>query len=142
LAEVELERVAEAKRDIRASCQAVDPLLLQRRVKLHRVPVSAQVCEIRGQHPGPGPDLERDVVAVELGEAADHAEDVLVDQEVLAELLLRPNAHGRPNASVAFASICAPSASESSPRASARAATVWTTYAGSFVFPRTGCGAR
>src|SRR5580765_4968547 len=90
----------------------------------------------------PGPDLEHDVVAVELGEAADHAEDVLVDQEVLAELFLRPDAHGRPNASVAFASICAPRASAYSPRASARAATVWTTYAGSFVFPRTGCGAR
>ena len=74
-------------------------LLLERRVELDRVHLCDPVCEIRGQHAEPGPDLEHDVVAVELGEAADHAEDVLVDQEVLAELLLRPNAHGRPNAS-------------------------------------------
>ena len=33
----------------------------------------------------------------ELREATDHAEDVLVDEEVLAELLLRADAH-RPNA--------------------------------------------
>ena len=30
---------------------------------------------------------------MQLGETVDHAEDVLVDEEVLAELLLRPHAH-------------------------------------------------
>src|SRR5207247_7383483 len=77
----------------------------------------------------------------ELRQATDHAEDVLVDEEVLPEAATS-SPHGSSKAAVAFASICAASASNSSPRASASAATVWTTYAGSFVLPRTGCGAR
>ena len=38
-------------------------------------------------------DLEHDVVGRELGEPLDHAEDVLVDQEVLAERLPRDDGH-------------------------------------------------
>src|SRR5215211_5345440 len=52
------------------------------------------------------------------------------------------NAHGRPKARDAFSSIVRSRASTSTPRASASAASVWTTYAGSFGFPRTSCGAR
>src|SRR5207237_579715 len=100
------------------------------------------IGEIRREHAEAGPDLEHDVCLVELGEPADHAEDVLVDEEVLTELLLRANAHGSRNAVDAFASIRRPSSSGSSPRVSASAASVCTTYAGSFVLPRTGCGAR
>ena len=54
------------------------------------------VGEVRRQNAEAGPDLEHDVVRIELREPADHAEDVLVDEEVLAELLLRGgSAHGR-----------------------------------------------
>src|SRR5215212_6208571 len=103
--------------------------------------VGNTVRQVGGEHAEAGPDLEHDVVLVELGEASDHAEDVRVAEEVLAELLLRPDAHARPKAVVAFASIRAASSSASSPRAAARAATVWTTYAGSLGRPRRGCGA-
>jgi hypothetical protein len=88
-----------------------------------------------------GADLEHDIVRVELGEAPDDAEDVVVDQEVLAELLLRRDVR-RPKTAVAFASICAASSAASSLRAAASASTVCTTYAGSFRRPRTACGAR
>ena len=61
----------------------------------------------RVRTPRPGPDLEHDVVGVELGEPGDDAEDVVVDEEVLAEGLLRRDAHGdgRPKAASAFRSI-------------------------------------
>src|SRR5262249_38100116 len=78
---------------------------------------------------------------LEIGEALDHAEDVLVGEEVLAELLLRDDRH-RPKAALAFVSIRAASSSASTPRTSASVASVWTTYAGSFVRPRSACGAR
>src|SRR6185503_19925594 len=85
----------------------------------------------------PGPDLEDDVVRPELGEAADHLEDVRIAEEVLAVLLLH-----RPKHSSAFLSIAGRSAASSEEVAWARAARVWSTYAGSLRFPRTGCGAR
>ena len=96
------------------------------------------VGEVAGEHAEPRADLEDDVCRVEGGEAADHAEDVVVDEEVLAELLLRADAHGSEKAAVALASICAASSAASSPRAAASAATVWTTFAGSFGRPRRG----
>src|SRR5207253_6198742 len=74
-----------------------------------------------------------------------HAEDVLVDEEVLAELAVRDDRkarHGRPKAAVAFESIHASSTRGSSPRTSASTVSVWTTFAGSFSRPRTGWGAR
>ena len=58
-------------------------------VELDGVDVRDAVGEIAREHAEAGADLEHDVVRRELGEAADHAEDVLVDEEVLAELLLR-----------------------------------------------------
>ena len=51
--------------------------------------VADAIGEVARQDAEAGSDLEHDVVAAELGEAADHAEDVLVGEEVLAELLLR-----------------------------------------------------
>ena len=98
-----------------------------------------------GEHAEPGADLEHDVVRVERREASDHVEDVPVDEEVLAERLLRRVTRvtaSRPNARVALSSIAAPSVAGSSPRASASTASVCTTFAGSFRRPRTGCGAR
>ena len=114
----------------------------ERAVELDRVNVPGAVGEARRQHAEAGTDLEHDVLWAELGETLDHAEDVLVGEEVLAELLLRADAHGRRKAAAALASMRAASSLASSPRASASAATVWTTCAGSFGRPRTGCGAR
>ena len=116
---------------------------LERAVELDGVDVGDALGEEARQHAEARPDLEHDVGGVELGEPADHAEDVLVDQEVLAELLLGGRGGSRQaEAGAAFASIWAASAAGSSPRASASAATVWTTFAGSFGRPRRGCGAR
>src|SRR5207302_1582010 len=93
--------------------------------------------EVAGEHAVPGAYLENDVVRPELSEPADHVEDVPVGQEMLAVLLLHSPKHA-----VALRSTCSPSSRASSPRASASASTVCTTYAGSFRLPRTGCGAR
>src|SRR5262249_47736323 len=98
--------------------------------------------EVARQHAEPRSDLEHDVARRELREPSDHAEDVLVGEEVLAELLLRRDAHAMPKQAAAFSSICRSRAGGSSPPACARAASVCTTYAGSFRLPRSGCGAR
>src|SRR5918996_1181942 len=82
------------------------------------------------RHAETRPDLEHDVLLVELGEPARDAHDVLVDEEMLAELapLAKGKAdHGRPNAAAAFASITRARTSGCSPRTSARTARVWTT---------------
>jgi hypothetical protein len=44
------------------------------------------------QHAQPAAHLEHDVARVELGGRADHPQDVVVDQEVLPELAVRPHA--------------------------------------------------
>src|SRR5262249_46448799 len=127
---------------VRATGQALAQLGLERAVELDRVDSRDAIGEIRGQDAEARPDLEHDVVDVEVGESADDTEDVVVDEKVLPEPLLRTDAHRSWNATAAFASIWAPSVSTSTPRVCARAATVWMTNAGSFRFPRTGCGAR
>ena len=65
--------------------------------------------EHRQRHAESRPDLEDDVVGLELGQPADHAEDVRVGEEVLAEGFLRCCGHKSwvpsPKAAVAFRSI-------------------------------------
>ena len=116
---------------------------LERAVELDGVHERDPVGEEARQDAAARADLEHDVVRRELGEPPDHAEDVLVDEEVLAELLLRRDVltAGRSSARRSRRSARA-SSSASSPRASASAARVWTTFAGSFGRPRRGCGAR
>src|SRR5215218_3690115 len=140
-AEVERERVAPVQVDVVAG-EEVGEVGLERPVDLDGVDVPRSVGESPREHAEPGPDLQHDVVRTELGESLDHGEDVRVGEEVLAELLLGAHAHGRRKAAAAFASIRAASASGWSPRASARTATVWRTFAGSLRQPRTACGAR
>ncbi len=111
---------------------------LERTVELDGVDVPDALGQVAREDAEPGTDLEHDVVGVQVGEPTDHAENVLVDQEVLAELLLRLD-HSE-NAADALASICA--SRSRWPRSSARAASVSTTLAGSFGLPRRGCGAR
>ena len=48
------------------------------------------------------PYLQDDILRPELGQAPDDAEDVLVDEEVLPERLLRRDVHARPNAAAAL----------------------------------------
>ena len=43
------------------------------------------VRQVAGEHSQAGADLEHDVSRGELGEPADHPEEVLVDEEMLAE---------------------------------------------------------
>ena len=109
-------------------------------VELDGVDEAHTFGEIHGEDAEAGTDLEHDVFGAELREAAHDAEDVVVDQEVLAELAVGRDRklHGRSKAAVAFASIARSSWSRSSPRASARVARVWRTFAGSFGRPRTG----
>ena len=77
-------------------------------VDLDRVHVRDAVGEEAGEHAAARADLEHDVAGVERREPLDHAEDVLVDEEVLAEPLPRRDVH-RPKAASALASICAAS---------------------------------
>jgi hypothetical protein len=60
--------------------------------------------KVPGDHAEAGADLQDNVLGAQLGEPTDDAEDVLVDEEVLAELLLGRDPHS-PNAAVALASI-------------------------------------
>src|SRR4029077_5018619 len=89
-------------------------------------------------------------------EPLDHAEQVVVDQEVLPEARvgaeselrqtrerdLTRGAHGRAKTRAAFASTFSASASASTPRIAATALSVSSTYAGRFGLPRCGTGAR
>ncbi len=84
--EIELERVTEVDLDVGAG---VTQVRLERRVDLDRVHARDAVGEVVRQYAEAGTDLEDDVVLVELREPADHAENVLVDEEVLPERLLR-----------------------------------------------------
>ena len=140
--EIDLQRIGEPELDIRPAREAFDQLRTERGVDLDGVDLPHAIRQERRQDAETWPDLQHDVVLVKVGETADDAQDVLVDEEVLPELLLGANGHENPNKARAFASICRPSSAGSSPRVSASTATVCTTYAGSFVLPRTGCGAR
>src|SRR4051812_6147580 len=144
--QVEAKRVAPMQRHVVTSTELAE-MRLEARVDLDGVDVLAAVGEHAREDAESRADLEHDVLSVELREPRDDAEDVVVDEEVLTERLLRRDTHGsvgtgRPNASVAFASICRSSAPTSSPRVSASTASVWRTFAGSLRFPRSGCGAR
>jgi hypothetical protein len=58
-------------------------------VELDRVYEPGALREERGEEALPWPDLEDDVLVTEVGQPADDAEDVVVDEEVLPELLAR-----------------------------------------------------
>src|SRR5205814_8858916 len=140
LRQFELQGIAETQFDVRPARQPFDELRPEGGIELDRIDLGHAIREKCREDAEAGPDLEHDVVVGELRQTADHSEHVLVDQEMLPQPFLRPHRQGSRKAAVAFASICAARASGVAPRASASAATVWTTYAGSFVLPRTGCG--
>ena len=103
--EVEAQRVAEYEIDVLTTAKALGEMWLERAVELDGVHARDSLGEVVGQNPQAGPDLEHDVVSVELGEAADDAEDVVVDEEVLAEVAVGRDRkpHGSENAAAAFA---------------------------------------
>ena len=120
---------------------------LEAAVELDGVDVArTRSARTRVRTPRPGPISSTTSSGVELGEPGDDAEDVVVDEEVLAERLPgRRGAHGGGQAEchARVARRSAPRASRrTTPRASARTASVWSTLAGSFRLPRSGCGAR
>src|SRR5439155_25269094 len=122
----------------------------ERTVDLDDMNVRDPGREVFGQHPQPAADLEDHIGRIELRRAPDHAEDVVVDQEVLAELavraypelaqpaqagLARPGAPPRPLAHhpktrAAFRSTIASSSAYDVPRSSATYSAVCTTLAG------------
>ena len=89
--EVDSHRVLEVECRVVERLECVAQRRLERGVDLHDVDVADASGQVLGQNAEPAADLEHDVVFTELGGAADHAQDVVVDQEVLAELAVRPH---------------------------------------------------
>ena len=94
--EVELQRVPEDEVDVVASAELLAQPGLERPVDLDRVDVRDAVGEETRQDAEARADLEHDVVGSECGEPFDHAEDVLVDEEVLAVRLFRDGRSRKP----------------------------------------------
>ena len=142
--EVEPECVTPVQRHVLPRCE-VREVRLEPAVELDGVDVGAALGEEPGEDAEARPDLEHDVVGVELGQPGDDAEDVVVDEEVLAERLLRCDAHGAGEAEGRVGvpvDLRARAPRAPSPRTSASAASVWRTFAGSLRLPRRGWGAR
>jgi hypothetical protein len=108
--QIEREGVAPVHVDVVAS-EEVGEVRLQRAVELHRVDMAGHAGEPARENSQTRPDLEHHVFGTELGKTLDHGEDVLVGEEVLAQLLLRTDGHGRQKAAAPFASIRAASSS-------------------------------
>src|SRR5439155_11168605 len=87
--EVEPERVADLETDVRHGRQVRG----EGWVDLDRMDECDPFREVAREYAEAGADLKHDIVRRQLRQTADHAEDVLVDQEVLAELLLRADIH-------------------------------------------------
>ncbi len=91
-AQVELHRVGEVQRDVGERVDGVAQRRLERAVELDDVDVRDARREVLREHAEAAADLEHDVVGLEPRLALDHAEDVGVDEEVLAEVALGPHA--------------------------------------------------
>ena len=142
--EVDAKRVTEVKLDVVPPREPLGEVRLEGTVELDCVHTLDTLGEVAGQDAEAGADLEHDVVLLELREAPNHAEDVLVHQEVLAEISVRRDRklHGSEKAAAAFAEMRSASSPASSPRAFASSATVRTMFAGSLGRPRRAWGAR
>ena len=93
--DVEPHRIAPVHRRARDALEARG----QAPVDLDGVHVRDPLGEIAREDAEPGPDLEHDVARRELRQALDHAEDVVVDEEVLAERFARGDTHSPKTAS-------------------------------------------
>ena len=82
---VELRGVAEHEAHVRAIPDRGAKRRLERLVDLDGVNMPDAIGEECRQHAEAGADLEDDVLFLELRQPADHAQDVGIDEEVLAE---------------------------------------------------------
>ena len=72
-------------------CESVLQRRHQRLVELNHVQMAAERREVLAEDAKTTADLQHNIIGAKLGEAVDHAEDVGVDQEVLAKVVLRTN---------------------------------------------------
>ena len=131
--DVDGERIAPLERDVRPLAEDVPQSRLERTVDLDRVNQAHVIREVAREDSETRADLEDDVLRNDLAETADDPDNVLVDEEVLPESLLRRDAHDSANTAAALAWVAAAKPpSTRSPRAYASARSVWTTFAGWF----------
>ncbi len=145
LGERQPHRVPEHEVDVRCAGEGRTQRSFESAVELDRVNETGPSSEVAGESAQAGSHLENDVAGVDVSQAADYVEDVLVDQKVLSEVTIRGDfeiRHDRLNARAALASTVSTSSGSDSPRASASAPSTSLTFAGSFGVPRTRCGAR
>jgi hypothetical protein len=90
--EVELHRVGEVQRDVAVGVGGVAQRGLEGAVELDDVDVRHALSEVLRQHAEAAPDLQRHVAGLQARLALDDSEDVGVDQEVLAQVALGPDA--------------------------------------------------
>ena len=90
-AEVKLDGVVEVERRVGERLERLGQRWLERPVHLDHVQMLHPRREVLAQHAEAAAHLEHHVACVELGGAADHAEDVVVDEEVLPELAVGPD---------------------------------------------------
>ena len=144
-AEVEAHRIAPVDAHVGVRAGRVEQRVAQALVDLDDMHVASPLGEVLREHAQAAPDLEDHIGGSELGGATDHAEDVRVDEEVLAELPVGPHrelahpadarldgrvghgAHHHPNSRAALRSTVAPSSSAPTPRSSAMNAAVCVT---------------
>ena len=107
---------------------------LERAVDLDRVDAADALGEVAREHALPGADLEHDVVRAELGEPPDHLRGCSRSTRKCWPYSFFTDRSMRSRCR----SICRSSSAGSSPRACASAASVWTTFAGSFGLPAHG----
>src|SRR5262249_35172755 len=155
-------RVGEAQAHVVVALQHGLERRAQALVDLDRVDAGGRPGPPRGQRAEPWPDLEHDVVRPDPAPANGEVRQVLVEQEVLAEVRVRadavlgeqppgPGPRGplglgahpcQPKARAAFVVVRASMAARAVPRRPARNRSVWATYSGRFGRPRRGTGAR
>jgi hypothetical protein len=100
------ERIVDHEIDVVTADEKLTEARLEGRIDLDRMHMAGVVGEEGREDAEPRADLEHDVFEGELGKAAGDGDDVLVDQEVLAQLPLAGDRfHGSPKTADAFSSI-------------------------------------
>jgi hypothetical protein len=133
--------IAPVHRDVCPALERARQRRLQAAVDLDRVHVRTAAGQARSQSAHAGADLERNVLRLQPRQPLDHAEQVVVDEEMLSELLVRTQAelgqarerdlagraHGSAKTRAAFASTCAANSPAVTPRIAATARSVSST---------------
>ena len=154
--QVEPHRVTPHELDVRLLVEHLGQRRLELAIDLDRRHVRDLRRQVLGQRSDAGADLEHDVLRPQVGEPIDHLEQVVVEQEVLPELAVRPQAvlrepaerplpqllhqTGSANAASALSTTARASSSGSTPRSPAMKRSVSSTIAGRHGRPRCGTG--